>query len=95
MTGTGEEATGGFRGWSCARTGWRSFARRSSTPAARSSIRTTFESNFPVDRTAISYPVLWNAVKKIAATYDAGARDALFAGTARRVYDLPSTLPPN
>ncbi|MGD9864503.1 MAG: amidohydrolase [Pseudodonghicola sp.] len=57
--------------------------------------RCMFESNFPVDRTAISYPVLWNAFKMIAASYDAGARDALFAGTARRVYDLPSTLPPN
>ena len=25
-----------------------------------------FESNFPVDRVSISYPVLWNALKKIA-----------------------------
>lgn len=57
--------------------------------------RCMFESNFPVDRTAISYPVLWNGFKKIAARYDEAARDALFAGTARRVYRLPSTLPPN
>lgn len=56
--------------------------------------RCMFESNFPVDRTAISYPVLWNGFKKIAADYDEGARDALFAGTARRVYTLPSTRPP-
>jgi len=57
--------------------------------------RCMFESNFPVDRTAISYPVLWNAFKKIAASCDEAARDALFSGTARRVYGLPSTRPPN
>ncbi len=57
--------------------------------------RCMFESNFPVDRTAIGYPVLWNAFKKIAANCDEVARDALFSGTARRVYDLPSTRPPN
>lgn len=57
--------------------------------------RCMFESNFPVDRTGVSYPVLWNGFKKIAAVYDLAARDALFAGTARRIYRLPSTLPPN
>jgi len=57
--------------------------------------RCMFESNFPVDRTGISYPVLWNAFKKMAADYDLAARDALFAGTARRIYRLPSTVPPN
>lgn len=51
--------------------------------------RCMFESNFPVDRTGISYHVLWNGFKKLAARYDAVARDALFAGTARRVYNLP------
>ncbi|MCA0873373.1 amidohydrolase family protein [Seohaeicola saemankumensis] len=50
--------------------------------------RCMFESNFPVDRTAINYPVLWNGLKKIAARYDKAARDAMFAGTARRVYRL-------
>jgi len=50
--------------------------------------RCMFESNFPVDRVSVSYPVLWNAFKKIAADYDEPARDALFAGTARRVYGL-------
>lgn len=48
--------------------------------------RCMFESNFPVDRTAISYAVLWNAFKKIAAEYDSAAKEALFSGTARRVY---------
>lgn len=51
--------------------------------------RCMFESNFPVDRTGISYHVLWNGFKKLAARYDTVARDALFAGTARRVYNLP------
>lgn len=50
--------------------------------------RCMFESNFPVDRTGISYHVLWNGLKKIADRYDAPARDAMFAGTARRVYRL-------
>ena len=51
--------------------------------------RCMFESNFPVDRTGISYPVLWNALKKIAADYDENAQAEMFAGTARRVYGLP------
>jgi predicted TIM-barrel fold metal-dependent hydrolase len=51
--------------------------------------RCMFESNFPVDRASVSYPVLWNALKKIAADYDEAAKQAMFAGTARRVYGLP------
>ena len=50
--------------------------------------RCMFESNFPVDRLSLSYPVLWNALKKIAAPYSADERAALFAGTARRVYGI-------
>jgi predicted TIM-barrel fold metal-dependent hydrolase len=50
--------------------------------------RCMFESNFPVDRTAVSYPVLWNAFKKIAAPFDEVAKSNLFAGTARRIYGL-------
>ena len=50
--------------------------------------RCMFESNFPVDRMSISYPVLWNALKKIAARYDEPAQTALFSGTAKRVYRL-------
>jgi predicted TIM-barrel fold metal-dependent hydrolase len=46
------------------------------------------ESNFPVDRLSISYRVLWNGLKKIAAPYSEAEQDALFAGTARRVYAL-------
>jgi predicted TIM-barrel fold metal-dependent hydrolase len=47
-----------------------------------------FESNFPVDRLSISYPVLWNALKKIAARYSESEQQALFAGTASKVYKL-------
>ncbi len=50
--------------------------------------RCMFESNFPVDRASISYSVLWNAFKKIAADHPPAARDAMFAGVARRVYRL-------
>lgn len=50
--------------------------------------RCMFESNFPVDKCAVSYPVLWNAFKKIAARYSEAERAAMFHGTASRVYRL-------
>jgi L-fuconolactonase len=50
--------------------------------------RCMFESNFPVDKGTTSYPVLWNAFKKIASRRSEAARDALFLETARRVYGL-------
>jgi predicted TIM-barrel fold metal-dependent hydrolase len=50
--------------------------------------RCMFESNFPVDRLAVGYTVLWNAFQKMAAPYSDEEQDALFAGTARRVYGL-------
>lgn len=50
--------------------------------------RCMFESNFPVDRWSISYPVLWNALKKIAADRSEVDRHALFSVTARRIYRL-------
>jgi predicted TIM-barrel fold metal-dependent hydrolase len=50
--------------------------------------RCMFESNFPVDRLSLSYLVLWNGMKKIARECSAAERDALFAGTATRVYRL-------
>jgi len=50
--------------------------------------RCMFESNFPVDRFSLSYLVLWNGLKKIAAEFSAGERDAMFYGTAARVYRL-------
>jgi predicted TIM-barrel fold metal-dependent hydrolase len=50
--------------------------------------RCMFESNFPVDRMSLSYRVLWNGLKKIAHGCSDDERDALFAGTATRVYRL-------
>ena len=50
--------------------------------------RCMFESNFPVDKRSISYPVLWNALKKIAAGYSESEKSAMFSGTASRVYRL-------
>ena len=50
--------------------------------------RCMFESNFPVDRISISYPVLWNGLKKLAADYSEADQIALFSGTARAVYTL-------
>lgn len=50
--------------------------------------RCMFESNFPVDRFSISYRSLWNALKKIAASYTAAEQAMMFTGTARRVYSL-------
>ena len=50
--------------------------------------RCMFESNFPVDRLSISYAVLWNGLKKIAARYSEQEQAALFAGTASRIYRI-------
>lgn len=51
--------------------------------------RCMFESNFPVDKRSTSYPVLWNAFKRVATGYSQAEKAALFCGTARRVYRLP------
>jgi predicted TIM-barrel fold metal-dependent hydrolase len=50
--------------------------------------RCLFESNFPVDRWAVGYTVLWNAFQKMAAIYSDAEQDALFSGTAIRAYKL-------
>ena len=50
--------------------------------------RCMFESNFPVDKGTCSYPVLWNALKRISAGASAAERADLFAGTAARFYRL-------
>jgi predicted TIM-barrel fold metal-dependent hydrolase len=47
-----------------------------------------FESNYPVDRWGASYPVLWNAFKRLASGASADEKRALFAGTAARVYGV-------
>ena len=50
--------------------------------------RCMFESNFPVDRLSLSYRTFWNAAKKIAAPFSEDEKDAMFRGTAARVYSL-------
>lgn len=50
--------------------------------------RCMFESNFPVDRLSLSYQVLWNGLKRIAAEFSDSEQDAMFSGTASRIYRL-------
>jgi predicted TIM-barrel fold metal-dependent hydrolase len=50
--------------------------------------RCMFESNFPVDKQSCSYPVLWNAFKKLAAGYSDAEKASLFHDTAARAYRL-------
>jgi L-fuconolactonase len=50
--------------------------------------RCMFESNFPVDKGMCSYPVIWNAFKRIAAGYSDTEKASLFHGTAERFYRL-------
>jgi L-fuconolactonase len=50
--------------------------------------RCMFESNFPVDAAAGSYPVIWNAFKRIAAAASRDEKTALFSDTATRIYRL-------
>ncbi|MEZ5649948.1 MAG: amidohydrolase family protein [Burkholderiaceae bacterium] len=54
--------------------------------------RCMFESNFPVDRTSVSYRVLWNTFKRLAAGASASEKADLFAATAVRAYHLPESL---
>jgi L-fuconolactonase len=48
--------------------------------------RCMMESNFPVDRYSISYPVLYNGLKKVVAGFSDAEKRALFHDTAARVY---------
>jgi len=50
--------------------------------------RSMFESNFPVDKGMCSYPVMWNAFKRIAAGCSADEKTALFSGAAAKAYRL-------
>jgi L-fuconolactonase len=50
--------------------------------------RCMFESNFPVDKGMCSYPVLWNAFKRLAAECSPEEKMALFHSTAVRFYRL-------
>lgn len=50
--------------------------------------RCMLESNFPVDKRSLSYRVLYNALKKMAAPFSEAEQHDLFSGTASRVYRL-------
>jgi L-fuconolactonase len=50
--------------------------------------RCMFESNFPVDKGMCSYPVVWNAFKRLAAGCSTSEKAALLHGTAARFYRL-------
>jgi predicted TIM-barrel fold metal-dependent hydrolase len=54
--------------------------------------RCMFESNFPVQKRWSSYPVFWNACKRLAAGASRDEKAALFARTAARAYKLPAGL---
>jgi predicted TIM-barrel fold metal-dependent hydrolase len=50
--------------------------------------RCMFESNFPVEKLANSYVIVWNAFKKLTQNYSPDERAALFHDTACRVYRI-------
>lgn len=50
--------------------------------------RCMFESNFPVEKLSVSYRVLWNGFKKMAARYSEVEKHAMFYGTAARIYRI-------
>lgn len=50
--------------------------------------RCMFESNFPPDRDSVSYPVIWNVFKRVAARYTSEEKHALFYATAKSAYRL-------
>lgn len=54
--------------------------------------RCMFESNFPVDKAAFSYPIFWNACKVLASGASASEKADLFAGTADRFYRLQTSV---
>ena len=60
---------------------WTDHAIQAFTPA-----RAFFESNFPVHKRYVSFAVLYNAFKKMAAGYSQTEREDLFAGSAMRAY---------
>ncbi|MFN5819921.1 MAG: amidohydrolase family protein [Novosphingobium sp.] len=55
--------------------------------------RGMFESNYPVDKWGASYPVLWNAFKRLTHGASASEKRALYAGTAAKFYGIEDLLP--
>ncbi len=56
--------------------------------------RCLFESNFPVDKLSCSYRVLWNAFKRVAASFSPNEKRLLFHDTAERIYNLTNGTGP-
>ena len=54
--------------------------------------RAMFESNYPVDKWGASYPVLWNAFKRLTLGASADEKRALYAGTAATFYGIEDLL---
>ncbi len=50
--------------------------------------RCMFESNYPVDAATASYPVIWNAFKRIVSGASSHEKAALFSDTAARIYNI-------
>jgi predicted TIM-barrel fold metal-dependent hydrolase len=50
--------------------------------------RCMMESNFPVDRQSCSFPVLWNAFKRVTVAFSPAEKAALFHGTAEDFYRI-------
>jgi predicted TIM-barrel fold metal-dependent hydrolase len=50
--------------------------------------RCMFESNFPVDSAVGTFPMIWNAFKRIVGGASSDEKTALFSGTVTRVYRL-------
>ncbi|WP_432200561.1 amidohydrolase family protein [Erythrobacter sp. W53] len=55
--------------------------------------RAMFESNYPVDRWGATYPVLWNAFKRLTQGASDDEKHALYARTAARFYGIEHLLP--
>ncbi|WP_394728295.1 amidohydrolase family protein [Altererythrobacter sp. GH1-8] len=54
--------------------------------------RAMFESNYPVDRWGATYPVLWNAFKRLTRKASADEKADLYAGNAARFYRIEHVL---
>ncbi|WP_379546969.1 amidohydrolase family protein [Qipengyuania sp. DSG2-2] len=54
--------------------------------------RGMFESNYPVDHWGASYPVLWNAFKRITSGASGDEKTALYSGTAAKFYAIEDSL---
>jgi predicted TIM-barrel fold metal-dependent hydrolase len=54
--------------------------------------RSMMESNFPIDNQSASFPVIWNAFKRVTSGFSPGERAAMFHGTAQRAYKLSTDI---